>query len=143
MAATKRTSVWMGRVPPTRSKVWSWSTRRSFAWSAGRMSPISSRNTVPPWATSSFPRFCWCAPVNAPFSWPNSSDSRSSSLRATQLTTTNGWSARRLHRWIARAMTSLPVPLSPRSSTVAPLGAARRATSSAARICELSPTMAA
>ncbi len=34
------------------------------------------------------------APVKAPFSWPNSSDSISSSGMAAQLTSTNGWSRR-------------------------------------------------
>src|SRR5437870_9697863 len=53
------------------------------------MSPISSRKTVPPSATSSLPRFWVDAPVKAPFSWPNSSDSRSSSDRATQFTGMN------------------------------------------------------
>ena len=99
------------------------------------MSPISSRNSVPPWASSNLPALaCWWAPVNAPFSCPNSSLSRSSRESAAQLTATNGSSARGSSRWIARATTSLPVPLSPRSSTVAPLGAARRATSSTSRI---------
>ena len=37
------------------------------------MSPISSRNSVPRCATSSRPGLAATAPVNAPFSWPNSS----------------------------------------------------------------------
>jgi hypothetical protein len=61
----------------------------------------------------------------------------------TQLTTTKGRAARRLQRSMARATTSFPVPLSPRSSTVAPLGAARRAVSTASSIRGLSPTIAA
>ena len=41
-------------------------------------SPISSRNSVPPVASSNFPSCCLCAPVNAPRSWPNSVLSTSS-----------------------------------------------------------------
>ena len=47
------------RTPPTRLKVFSSRNRSSFACSAGTISPISSRNTVPPSADSSRPRFCW------------------------------------------------------------------------------------
>ena len=38
------------------------------------ISPISSRNSVPPSASSKRPLRCASAPVNAPFSWPNSSE---------------------------------------------------------------------
>ena len=63
------------------------------------------------------------APVNAPFAWPNSSLSSSVSGSAAQLTATNGPAARAARAaWIARATSSLPVPLSPRIST----GARRR-----------------
>ena len=41
-------------------------------------SPISSRNIVPWLANSNLPGLCWIAPVNAPRSKPNSSDSSSS-----------------------------------------------------------------
>ena len=82
------------------------------------MSPISSRKTVPPSATSSLPRFWVAAPVKAPFSWPNNSDSRSSSERATQFTGMNSRPRRALQLWIDRARRSLPVPLSPRRMTV-------------------------
>jgi hypothetical protein len=44
------------------------------------MSPISSRNSVPPSACSKRPRRSASAPVNEPFSWPNSSDSSSSAV---------------------------------------------------------------
>ena len=63
----------MGVVPPTRSKVRSWSTRSSATWVRGEMSPISSRKRVPPSASSKRPRRRAVAPVNAPFSCPNSS----------------------------------------------------------------------
>ncbi len=58
-----------------------------------------------------------CAPVNAPFSWPNSSLSSSASGMAPQLMATNGASRGRLRRCRARATISLPVPFSPRIST--------------------------
>ena len=65
--------------------------------SSSDMSPISSRKSVPPSASSNRPRRRATAPVNAPRSWPNSSDSISSSGMAAQLTSTNGPSrARRL-----------------------------------------------
>ena len=54
------------------------------------MSPISSRNNVPPSALSILPGVCFTAPVNAPFSKPNSSDSSSVSGMAAQLIATNG-----------------------------------------------------
>ena len=60
-------------MPPTRSNSWSCRTRSSLVCRLSGMSPISSRKTVPPFAASNFPFFAWWAPVNAPFSWPNSS----------------------------------------------------------------------
>ncbi|CAM4389489.1 hypothetical protein COSO111634_38455 [Corallococcus soli] len=71
--------------PPTRSNSRSWRTRKSFAWSISDMSPISSRNTVPSSASSNLPGLPATAPVKAPFSWPNSSLSRSVSTMAEQL----------------------------------------------------------
>jgi len=56
--------------------------------------------------------------VKAPFSWPNSSDSTSVSGIAATLTATKAWPRRSLRAWIARATSSLPVPLSPVISTV-------------------------
>jgi hypothetical protein len=93
--------------------------------SASGISPISSRNSVPLSAASKRPTFLSVAPVNAPFSWPNSSLSISVSVSAAQLTATHGPAARRLPRWIARATISLPAPDSPPSSTVASVGATR------------------
>ena len=54
-----------------------------------------------------------------PFSWPNISDSKSPSGTAATLTATKGASRRGLWRCTARATSSLPVPLSPVTSTVA------------------------
>ena len=53
------------------------------------MSPISSRKSVPPSHSSNLPIRWPTAPVNEPFSWPNSSLSRSDSGMAAQLTAMN------------------------------------------------------
>ena len=90
------------------------------------MSPISSRNSVPPCACSNLPRRCCVAPVKAPFSWPNSSLSMSSPGMAAQLSFTNGPSLRLECSWMARAISSLPVPRSPVMSTRPVDGAALR-----------------
>ncbi len=73
---------------------------------------------MPRCASSNFPSFRDTAPVNAPFSCPNSSDSISVSEIAATFTGTNGSSRRGPCRWIARATSSLPVPLSPTIRTV-------------------------
>ncbi len=62
------------------------------------MSPISSRNSVPPCAAWKRPLRSAIAPVNEPFLWPKSSDSSSPSGIAPQFTATNGASARGLAR---------------------------------------------
>ena len=120
-----RTSTRRGRVPPTRKNVPVSIARRSFTWLSGSISPISSRNSVPPSASSTRPGLVPTAPVNAPFSWPNSSDSNTSRGRAPQWIGTNARSARTDCSWMARATSSLPVPLSPRTSTVESVGATR------------------
>ena len=63
--------------------------RNSFACKASGRSPISSRNSVPLSASSILPGVCLTAPVNAPFSWPNSSLSSRFSGIAAQLMATN------------------------------------------------------
>jgi hypothetical protein len=60
------------------------------------ISPISSRKSVPPSASSTNPRFMVRASVNAPFSWPKSSDSMTLSASAEHVTLMNGPSARAL-----------------------------------------------
>ena len=57
-------------------------------------SPTSSRKGVPPWAALNRPSRRLVAPVNAPRSYPNSSDSISVSGKSAQLTATNGVSRR-------------------------------------------------
>jgi hypothetical protein len=66
------------RVPPTRKKLLVSSARSNLTWLSGSISPISSRNRVPPSASSMSPGFIPAAPVNAPRSCPNSSLSSTS-----------------------------------------------------------------
>ena len=93
-----RTSTRMVSLPPTRSKACSSRARSTLAWVLRLMSPISSRKSVPPSASSNLPRRRATAPVKAPRSWPNSSDSISSSGIAAQLTSTKGPSRARGQR---------------------------------------------
>ena len=93
---------------------------RAGAWAGASSgsSPISSRKRVPPSATSKRPGLPRSAPVNAPFSWPNSSDSMSVGGSAAQLTRRTARRARRLASWRRAARSSLPVPVSPSMRTV-------------------------
>src|ERR1035441_3757170 len=81
------------------------------------------------------------APVNEPFSSPNSSLSSSVSVSAAQLIATKGFAARPLCRCSARATSSLPVPLSPSIRTGVSCGATRSIIRSSLRMAALSPTM--
>ena len=110
-----------GALSPTRSKRRSWRTRRSLTWRWSGMSPTSSRKIVPPLAMSKRPTRSRTAPVKAPRTWPKSSLSRSSPGSAPQFTATKGPVQRGEFAWSARAMSSLPVPLSPVTRTVASL----------------------
>src|SRR5687768_17779029 len=65
-----RTSVLIGVRPPTLVYSPCCSTRKSRVCASIGMSPISSRNSVPPSACSKRPELRVFAPVNAPFSWP-------------------------------------------------------------------------
>jgi len=142
VAATMRMSMSMGREPPTRSICFCSTARRSLGWRNKGMSPISSSMTVPCWASSNLPFFWATAPVNAPRSWPNSSDSRRFSGMAAQLTLTHSASARGDRAWMASAITSLPAPDSPVISTVESRGATRRTMSTTSRMPWDCPTMA-
>ena len=113
----------MSALPPTRRMRRSWSARSSFTCTGSGSSPTSSRKSVPDPATSKSPGFASTAPVKLPFSWPKSSLSMSPSGMAPQLMATKGWSRRSLRAWMLRATTSLPVPLSPVTSTVVRVGA--------------------
>src|SRR6478736_6449234 len=52
---------------PTRATSPFCSARSTLACAVKSMSPISSKNSVPPWACSKKPRLRACAPVNEPF----------------------------------------------------------------------------
>ena len=78
VAATMRTLALIGVRPPTVMYSPSCSTRSRRVCASGGMSPISSRNSVPPSACSNLPDERCTAPVKAPRSWPNSSLSISS-----------------------------------------------------------------
>src|SRR6185503_7144815 len=128
------------RVPPRRSMVRFCSTRSSFTCIDNGTSSMSSRNSVPPSASSKRPGRSLIAPVKAPRSCPKSSDSISVSEKSAQLTATKGRCLRRLDWWMSVAVTSLPVPLSPVTSTVLSLFPMTRRNSNTARIRALCPT---
>src|SRR5271167_4162172 len=96
---------------PTRLNSRSCSTRNSLGCSSTGRSPISSRKIVPVSAISNLPARRSEAPVNDPRSCPNSSLSSRPCGIAEQLTATNGDRQRADLKWIARATSSLPVPI--------------------------------
>ena len=96
---------------------------------------------MPWWAASKRPVRLSMAPVNAPRTWPNSSLSSRLSLRAPQLTRTNGRSRRSLSVWTAWAISSLPVPVSPNSSTDALERATWRVVRNTSAMAGLEPMM--
>ena len=87
------------------------------------MSPISSRNKVPPLANSNFPFLSLIADVNAPFSCPNNSLSINSEGIAAQLTSINAIFLRFELSCKERATNSFPVPFPPVIKTRASEGA--------------------
>ena len=113
MADITRISVLRGRLSPKTSNVWSCRTRSNFTWQEGSKSPISSKNIVPLFAISKRPIRSALASVNAPFLWPNISLSNKLWEIPPKFTLINGCLARWLFIWIASAINSLPVPLSP------------------------------
>ena len=82
---------------------------------------------LPPLAGAKRPFLFDVAPVKAPRTWPNSSDSSSVSGMAAQFTLMSGMRRSALRSWIARATSSLPVPVSPVMSTVLLVSATRSA----------------
>ena len=117
-----------------------WRARSTLAWAERLMSPISSRNRVPPWATSNWPRRRAAAPEKLPFSWPNSSDSMRLRGDGGAVHLDEGGLGP-LGLPVQAAMSSLPVPDSPRTST-RPLVGATLAISSRSRCMEaLSPSI--
>ena len=95
-----------------------------------------------PWsAISNRPFLEATALVNAPLTWPKSWDSSRSTGMEPEFTGTKGLSARGEARWMALAMSSLPVPLSPLISTVEREGATCATRSRTASMRSLRPTM--
>jgi len=141
VAAITRTLTMIVSLLPTFSNSFSCRTRSIFAWSAGSISPISSKKMLPPSAFSNLPVRSAAAPVNAPRTWPNSSLSRRGAGIAAQFTATKSPSRRALFSWIERARSSFPVPVSPKSSTEASVGATRSIREWIARILPLAPTI--
>ena len=105
------------------------------------MVAISSRNSVPRSAISNRPFFEATALVKAPLTWPKSVDSSRSVGMAPVLTGTKGLSLRGEFMWMALAISSLPVPLSPCISTVERLGATCATRSKIFSMGSLLPTM--
>ena len=141
LVATTRTSTPMVMLEPTRSNARSCSTRSSLACTHAEISLISSSNSVPRSASSNRPLRSFSAPVNAPRSCPNSSLSSKLSLMAAQFIPRNASPPRADRSWIARATTSLPVPLSPQISTVPWLSATATICCLTRRIAAESPTI--
>src|SRR6266545_1933354 len=103
------------------------------------ISPISSRNMVPPSAISSLPGLSRYAPVNDPLTCPNSSDSSRVSGRPAQLTAIIVRCARGLRLWISCATSSLPTPLSPVTRILASDLATRSISSTSSTTAALVP----
>ncbi len=95
---------------------------------------------MPPSASSNSPTLSRTASVKAPRACPNSSDSSSAAGMAAQLTATKRRSARGEASWMARATSSLPVPLSPWMSTVLRCPATRVMVARSSAIGRDSPT---
>jgi hypothetical protein len=96
---------------------------------------------VPPLAIWKRPGRSRIAPVNAPRAWPKNSLSNISRGMALQLTRTNGRVDRGLRSWISRARSSLPVPDSPITKTVAPLDATSSTCCKTSHSARLRPTI--
>ncbi len=139
VAATMRASTRLAWFSPTLLTSPSWIARSSFACARGDNSPTSSRNSVPPSAASNSPCRSDAAPVNAPRAWPNSSVSKRSSLSAAQLIAQNRRWRRNDPAWIALAISSFPVPLSPSTSTGNGAAAARATWRRSAAMASLVP----
>ncbi len=138
-----RTSTLIVSMPPSRMNSRSCITRSSLACVSRGMFPISSKKMLPLSARSHSPFFGYTAPVNAPFTCPKSVDSSRSGGRLPELTVTKARSERDEFVWIARATSSLPVPLSPVMRIVERLGAAWMIRSKTCFIRGLRPMMPA
>ena len=90
VAAITLTSTSISFSPPTRVILFSCKALKTLAWADKLISPISSRNKVPPFDCSNLPILCLIAEVNAPFSCPNNSLSINSEGIAAQFTSIIG-----------------------------------------------------
>src|SRR3989442_7335395 len=133
MRAPTETDVW----PPRRSTRLSSTIRSSLPCPSRGSSVTASRYTVPAAASSKRPARAVTASVNAPRSWPNSSESISEDDRLAQSIVTNGCFARGPCSCSSRAMAFLPGPVSPAMGTVASVWANRRTCSTRSRIARL------
>ncbi len=75
------------------------------------------------------------APVNAPRTCPNSSEASNPGVSVAQFSAWKGSPARGLSSCRARATSSLPVPVSPRMSTLESVRATRSRSSKKESIC--------
>ncbi|MNF97423.1 hypothetical protein D3C84_802520 [compost metagenome] len=98
---------------------------------------------MPPSAASTRPTRRSLASVKAPFSWPNSSaSSRCAGIEA-QLNSTKGPFLRAPSKCSARAISSLPVPVSPSISTAGSSAVAMRLSASSSwRTMDLTSSIA-
>ena len=114
------------------------STRSSFTWLSGSISPISSRNSVPPSASSMSPGL---ASDRAGERALLVAEQLGLEHLARQRAAVDGHEgparARGERSWMARATSSLPVPLSPSTSTEESVGATRSTMRSTSSICGL------
>ncbi len=133
-------SVRVGLLPPTFTNSRVWITRSSFACNGIDSSLISSMNSVPVCASAKNPVRCSTAPVKLPRTCPKRWLSISPSGIAVQSSVTSGRSHRALCAWIARAISSLPVPDSPEMHTFASPGATFSIFASTSPSCADCPT---
>ena len=104
-------------VSPTRVTTRSCRARSSFTCRLGGMLADLVEEERAAVARLELARARGTAPVKAPLTCPNSSLSSRFSGMAPQLMATNGPSCAELRRWSSRAISSLPVPVSPVTST--------------------------
>ena len=143
VAATMRTSTCDRCCRRRGSNSPSWSTRSSFTCTAGDSSPISSRKSVPAGGLREAP-VASCA-IGAGERAALVAEELALEERLRDRRAVDGderaLARARSRSWMERATSSLPVPLSPRTSTVARLGAACVATSTTRRNAGELPTI--
>ncbi len=142
VAATMRTSTWSARCPPTRSSdAVLQHAQQAHLRGERQLADLVEEERAAVGALEPALARRRCAPVKLPRSWPKSSESTRSAGIAPQLTRRNGPAARRERAWIARAITSLPEPVSPRISTGTSVGATCSTRSITRAGPRLAPTM--